>query len=94
MYRSLKKSLFNVSQLEEKEIQKFVIGTTKHIIESINNEIEFELLLMFCNEGENLLHSFDMADRVTKYCSKTIQLQPPSSWKYFYGPPPEEFLLM
>lgn len=94
MYRTLKKNSFKVEQLEEKEVEKFVIGTTKHMINCIKNDIEFELLLMFCNEGENLFHSFDMADKVLKYCSKTLKLQPPPSWKNFYGPPQDEFLLM
>jgi hypothetical protein len=96
MYRtlSIKGSKFNVKELQKDphvdkdEYTRFVFGTTKHMMEGLEaSSVECTLLLMFCNEGENLPHSFDMAGRVLEYVDVKAPLVAPPSWTNFYGPP-------
>src|SRR5690349_439329 len=99
MYRTISKktSVWKVKELvrDEKydEYSKFVVGTTKHIYEGLG-ETSCSILLMFCNEGENVPHSFDMAVRCLTQFSLKAELIPPPSWVNFYGPPMQEELLM
>jgi proteasome assembly chaperone 2 len=89
------------SSVHSEEEEKFLTGLKRELITAAENEhVSTCLILVLCNEGDNLPHGTFLAEIVSTYVlfagdvekARSLKWTMPSSWKFLYGPPPSSSL--
>ena len=90
-----------VGVVHSEEEEKFLTGLRKELIEQAQEQrIHACIVLVLCNEGDNLPHGIFLAQVVALNVlfdgnaqkEREVQWKLPSSWKFLYGPPPASSL--
>ncbi len=90
-----------VGVVHSEEEQKFLTGLRRELIEQAQEQgVHACMLLVLCNEGDNIPHGIFLAEVVALHVlfagdvhpMRQIKWRMPSSWRFLYGPPPSSSL--